>query len=152
ARICAVLAGDLHHYSRYTAPAAGTSFITAGGGGAYFSPTHYLKSFRRLSWLGNDTDITLKCRVEDGKATDATACWPSRTTSRRLSLNTLAFPFMNYGFAISLGVFYWLMVWIYATTRFEGGPYKGSSVNEVLLSDQFRFRDLFLVTPLAAAT
>ena len=78
ARICAVLSGDLHHYSRYVAKdgGGGASFFTAGGGGAYFSPTHYLKSVRKFTWLGQDVDLTLRCKIKDGKSTDKPSCWP----------------------------------------------------------------------------
>jgi hypothetical protein len=152
ARICAVIAGDLHHYSRYEAP-TGTSFVTAGGGGAYFSPTHYLKNKLRLDWIGSEVDLKLGCKIEGGQKTGHAACWPSRGTSRRLSLKTLAFPFMNYGFAVFLGIFYWLMIWVFATTKFEGGPWPGKDVSAVLLDPNFKiFPNVFIVTPFAAAT
>ena len=54
---------DLHHYSRYEAP-TGTSSVTAGGGGAYFSPTHYLKNRLRLNWVGNELDLKLVKAVD----------------------------------------------------------------------------------------
>ena len=111
-----MIAGDLHHYSRYFAKEHGTSFVTAGGGGAYFSPTHYLKDTRRLLWGGTKIDLDLRCQLKDGKSTGDPSCWPSRSKSRRLSLSTLAFPFRNYGFAVALGVIYWLMIWVFATT------------------------------------
>ena len=117
ARICAVLAGDLHHYSRYTAKDVGTSFFTAGGGGAYFAPTHILKNSRKINWLGEKIELKLKSQIKKGKSTGRPACWPSRGTSRRLSFMTLAFPFRYYGFAVCLGFFYWMMTWLYATTR-----------------------------------
>ncbi len=65
AKVCAVLAGDLHHYSRYVAvrslsetedvsdknsPLLGTQFITCGGGGAFAHATHGLKSSLELKW------------------------------------------------------------------------------------------------------
>jgi hypothetical protein len=155
ARICAVLAGDLHHYSRYVPSDRkhGTSFFTAGGGGAYFSPTHYLRSIRKLKWLGKEFDLSLKCKVKDGVSTEKASCWPSRGTSRRLSLSTLLFPFRNYGFAVALGVFYWLLTWFYATTRLEGTNWHYQSVGDILIKDpDFKiWPHLFLVTPLAAA-
>lgn len=154
ARICAVIAGDLHHYSRYEAKDAGTSFVTAGGGGAYFSPTHYLKNVRKMSWGGKPAALDIRCKIKDGKSTGEPSCWPSRGESRRLSLLTLGFPFKNYGFAVALGIFYWLMTWVFATTRFEGGPWKYKSVGDILIRDpEFSwFPDLFILTPLAAAT
>ena len=50
AKICAVLAGDWHHYSRYTNDKLGTQFITSGGGGAFAHATHGLKSHIELKW------------------------------------------------------------------------------------------------------
>ncbi len=37
-KILAVLAGDWHHYSRYTCDKLGVQFITCGGGGALPMP------------------------------------------------------------------------------------------------------------------
>lgn len=50
AKICAVLAGDWHHYSRYTNEDLGTQFITSGGGGAFTHATHGLKKNIKISW------------------------------------------------------------------------------------------------------
>ena len=72
ARIAAVIAGDLHHYSRYYSKELGTSFFTAGGGGAYFSPTHYLKDKRKL--LGSEAGA--RPALQDRG-------WPDRRTNRR---------------------------------------------------------------------
>jgi hypothetical protein len=155
ARICAVLSGDLHHYSRYVAKdsGGGASFFTAGGGGAYFSPTHYLKSVRKFTWLGQDVDLTFRCKIKNGKSTDKPSCWPSRGTSRRLSLATLLFPFRNYGFAVSLGIFYWLITWFFATTRLEGSNWRFQEVGDILNKDpDFHwFPHIFIIAPLAAA-
>jgi hypothetical protein len=153
ARICAVLAGDLHHYSRYTAKGSATSFVTAGGGGAYFSPTHYLQNVRKINWLGDDVELDLKCKIKDGSRTAEASCWPSRGTSRRLSLLTLLFPFKNYGFAVTLGIFYWLLTWFFATTRLEGSNWKFDIVGDILNKDpDFHwFPHIFVVAPLAAA-
>jgi hypothetical protein len=48
--VCAVLAGDWHHYSRYDAPKLGVQFITCGGGGAFAHATHVLKTRLKLNW------------------------------------------------------------------------------------------------------
>jgi hypothetical protein len=50
ARIVAVVAGDWHHYARYTAPELGVHFFTAGGGGSFLHPTHVLKNEISVSW------------------------------------------------------------------------------------------------------
>jgi hypothetical protein len=153
ARIGAVIAGDLHHYSRYHSKDAGTSFITAGGGGAYFSPTHYLQNIRRISWGGKKIDLDLRCQLKDGKSTGRPSCWPSRGESRRLSLWTLGFPFRNYGFAVALGVIYWLIIWVFARTAYQGSEPIYNTVGDVLVRDpKFHYwPDVLLLTPLAAA-
>jgi hypothetical protein len=149
ARIAAVVAGDLHHYSRYQSKETGTQFVTAGGGGAYFSPTHYLQDTRKISWGGSKTTLELDCQIKDGKSTGKASCWPTRSESRRLSLWTLTFPFKNYGYAVALGVIYWVMIWMFSTT-----PYNGSTVGETLIQnpDFHWWPGLFLLAPLAAAT
>jgi hypothetical protein len=50
ARICAVIAGDLHHYARYYTPDLGVHFVTSGGGGAFLHPTHVLKNEITVRW------------------------------------------------------------------------------------------------------
>lgn len=118
ARIAAVLAGDLHHYSRYHAAGPNAHFITSGGGGAYFSPTHVLADQLRLKMRGETHRLDLKCQIKDGAPTGKAACWPSRLESRGLGLSVLGFPLRNYGFAMCLGAFYWLMTWLFSTTSF----------------------------------
>ncbi|MCB1507073.1 MAG: metallophosphoesterase [Hyphomicrobiaceae bacterium] len=55
AKICAVLAGDWHHYSRYENPDLGIQFITCGGGGAFAHATHQLKTELELHWAEKTT-------------------------------------------------------------------------------------------------
>ncbi|MEQ1651253.1 MAG: hypothetical protein ABL897_02065 [Hyphomicrobium sp.] len=50
AKICAVIAGDWHHYSRYYSEELGIQFVTAGGGGAFAHATHGLKNGIDLIW------------------------------------------------------------------------------------------------------
>ncbi len=153
ARICAVIAGDLHHYARCVTEGTATNFITAGGGGAYFSPTHYLQNKRRTRWLGKEVEINLRCQQKNGKPTGKPSCWPSRGKSRRMSLSTLLFPFRNYGFAVALGAIYWLFIWVFATTSLQGTRWRSPLVSNILLHDpDFKwFPHLFLIPPLAAA-
>jgi hypothetical protein len=69
------LTGDLHHYSRYSPPGDGRdSKITAGGGGAYLSATHWLPRERRLPPVVGGPDVlnTLQCH------------WPEAGVSRKL--------------------------------------------------------------------
>ena len=104
---------------------------------------------RRLAWGGTKLDLDLRCQLKDGKSTGEPSCWPTRGTSRRLSLSTLAFPFRNYGFAVALGVIYWLIIWVFATTPFDGSdPQKYKTVGDVLnLDPAFHWwPDLLLLT------
>lgn len=50
AKVCAVLAGDWHHYSRYHSEQLGSQFITCGGGGAFAHATHSLRNKLTLRW------------------------------------------------------------------------------------------------------
>ncbi len=50
ARVPLVLAGDLHHYSRYYSEEAGVNMITSGGGGAFAHATHQLKKRMKVNW------------------------------------------------------------------------------------------------------
>jgi hypothetical protein len=50
AKVMAVLAGDWHHYSRYTCERLGIQFITCGGGGAFAHATHGLRRRISLNW------------------------------------------------------------------------------------------------------
>lgn len=61
ANVPLVLAGDLHHYSRYFSEDAGVHMITSGGGGAFAHATHQLKSRMKVDWAvktGNPTRVT----------------------------------------------------------------------------------------------
>jgi hypothetical protein len=48
--ICAVIAGDWHHYNRYYAPGIDVHLFTSGGGGSFLHPTHTLKNEISITW------------------------------------------------------------------------------------------------------
>ena len=50
AKVCAVVAGDWHHYNRYSSAELGVHFFTAGGGGSFLHPTHVLKNDISVRW------------------------------------------------------------------------------------------------------
>jgi hypothetical protein len=98
--IVAMLAGDLHHYSRYESVISNnskiTQLITAGGGGAFMHPTHNLeKAFRFENGFG----ATLK------------GVFPSGKNSRQLAWKNLAFPWLNKGMSLFLGIIYLFIDW-----------------------------------------
>ncbi len=132
ARVCAVLAGDLHHYSRYFAPELGLNFITTGGGGAYFSPTHWLKDKVELNWSKQKFDLYMSGPQNGSPEGSAEACWPSRSESRKMSVDILAFPYFNYWFSVCLGILYWIMTWQFAWTKISI-PSEGGKENRVIL-------------------
>jgi hypothetical protein len=96
----------------------GTQFVTSGGGGAFLHPTHALADTVNIDrpddgivWLGGRVKtLTLAERPASGpKAAPEKACYPSRSESRRMLAGNLAFPVYNPGFAVILGVIYWLL-------------------------------------------
>lgn len=120
ARIHAVLAGDTHHYSRYSAAEDGTQFITSGGGGAFLHPTHQLTDNIRVTWMGEDRNLSLKTEPGEGhKATGTPACYPSREDSLKLLSGNRNFPFMNWQFSLTLGFIYWVAAQLLLAPRDE---------------------------------
>ncbi len=109
ARVLAVLSGDLHHYSRYSASVAGAQFITAGGGGAFLHPTHHLKDKIEAAWVRQKQVLSLKTTPDaDHKPSEREACYPARKESQRLALGNWKFPAINPRFCLTLGVIYWI--------------------------------------------
>jgi hypothetical protein len=182
-KICAVIAGDWHHYAHYHAPELGTHFITSGGGGSFLHPTHVLKDSIKVRWPqdraspGEQVDITGKgtgagwrtddvdIRLGDGRGDGAAGrlgnsarealegvtrgrvgrigrrsepaepkVYPDKTTSLRLSFGNLLFPFLNYPFAVGIGVAYWLVTWQFHETTKRYGISKGR-IDQVSLFD-----------------
>ncbi len=100
-RVCLVLSGDVHHYSRYQAP-DNLQFITAGGGGAFLHPTHTLR--RKVSAFWNRKRVELCLAKKQGSEEEA--CYPSRRESRRYALRNCAFAFLNLKFTALMGALY----------------------------------------------
>ena len=184
AKVYAVLAGDLHHYSRFATPLkeAGITplnvqFITCGGGGAFAHATHGLKSEVTLTWpeveaeqtrggaaarakaapseterqpdaplsrspdfgrMGEKALASLSAPLAPGtmgftdRLTGASVhtahapesdyklrpakIYPSRTTSRLLSLKNFWLPVRNWPFALFVGCVYFLYAWVFQTS------------------------------------
>lgn len=68
ARVPLVLAGDLHHYSRYYSPEAGVHMITSGGGGAFAHATHQLQSRMSVEWAAKTRNPARVASAEDSPA------------------------------------------------------------------------------------
>src|SRR5215471_6754547 len=113
-----VLSGDTHHYSRYAGDDGVTQFITSGGGGAFLHSTHQLKPTIDLDrakdgflWLGvRVKQLSLGRDPNPAKAASpGEARYPAREESLAMLTGNFKFSADNPGFAILLGVLYWLL-------------------------------------------
>lgn len=103
AHVRAWISGDKHHYVRYEA-ADGGQRITAGGGGAYLSPTHHLPK-------------AITVPPEESRARGRTdpvpferrGVFPDATTSLRLRWGVLRLPLLIPAFAALMGGVYTLL-------------------------------------------
>lgn len=118
-RICTVISGDKHHYSRYWGEKTGTQFITSGGGGAFLHTTHHLKDSIVLYWFRTAAErLNLAKKTTDsGVENQEDVCFPTRAESRSLAKKNFLFPLVNWDFCISLGVAYALIGMVIVTAR-----------------------------------
>ncbi|HTJ83906.1 MAG TPA: hypothetical protein VL400_19440 [Polyangiaceae bacterium] len=102
-RLRMVIAGDLHHYRRHVVGSNPKRpvrhLVTAGGGGAFLHPTH--------GW--RDVDSKGVGTTAGGERMQLVASYPSKATSRWLTLWCLAFPWTNRWFMIASGAVYGLV-------------------------------------------
>lgn len=129
ARIVAILTGDLHHYSRYIETDKNKDYecqlFTAGGGGAFTHPTHFLKPEER--YPDNMKRVL-------GKTT-----FPSKKQSRKLAWMNLAFPFLSLKLMLFFGFFHLLTTWF-----LQSGDIEGHTFMERMLSAD-SFSQIFIV-------
>ena len=127
-RLCLILTGDSHHYSRFTEEQR--HYITAGGGGAFTHPTHQLKD-RDFAWnypppgspapppLSPGDDAPPRFRRTFRLARDAQSneprVYPPRRRSRWIAWRNLAFAFYNWDYALTLGLWCGLFAWMLNT-------------------------------------
>jgi hypothetical protein len=131
AKVCTIITGDTHHYNRYRGTENGLNLITAGGGGAYLSPTHDTPDTIKVPWNKELHEFSLRQKTEGGPGAKPgmtePSLFPSRATSRALSWWLLLFPFHNRAFSFGgLGIIYWLLTWALLNTPVNGGNYGGS--------------------------
>jgi len=108
-RLMLSIAGDLHHYRRYSSADA-SHLITCGCGGAFTHPTHELP----------------KTAAPDG-FTHAMS-FPKARDSRRLTRRNLQFPFLNKYFGLAPAFAYLLVAW-------SNGVYLGTTIGEVEIAE-----------------
>ncbi len=114
-----ILAGDLHHYSRYQND-YGDHLITAGGGGAFLTGTHHLPFQVPDLCTPALASIAPERKPGDEAAFKAAEFpYPNRSDSRRLTLGALLLAFRpaNFPFALTIGAIYWLFVWTLMLAR-----------------------------------
>jgi hypothetical protein len=132
-RLELVLAGDRHHYARYTlrpppsvdgspgsdptpdAPPTATHRITAGGGGAFLAPTHDLPTRVRLP-VDPRATMSRKRRRRPRRPLpqhhyELATCYPDRTRSRLLASAALLMPVRNPGVLWVTGLAHVMLLW-----------------------------------------
>ncbi len=137
--LIATLTGDLHHYSHYAGTRdngktiAPIHNVTAGGGGAFLHPTHFLKEeLQELTANGITEDLKLQAR------------FPSKDESHRLAFKNFLFPFLNPGFGIALGTIFLFIVWMLQSSAPVGSrslisQLSTSTTLEAFLRNTFNF-------------
>ena len=131
AAIPVMLAGDVHHYSRFESP-SGEQMIVCGGGGAYVVGTHQVP-LRVPRVEGRRSHLTVReqhkrarrpgsrqnavgepAEREDRQFRASEFCYPSRDESKRLALGALLLVrrFEHWPFLLFLGVVSALFAWL----------------------------------------
>jgi Calcineurin-like phosphoesterase len=126
AEICAIIAGDLHHYSHYISDDPRRSppmhVIVSGGGGAFAHPTHDQRNkieieapvvTRELLNVGHELLLEAP---QKNYSFRAKTFYPSRPLSRLIALKNLWLPFHNRGFAALVGFVYFFYAWVFHTS------------------------------------
>jgi hypothetical protein len=90
------LAGDSHHYSRYSKKEGGSHKITSGGGGAFLHPTQHLNS---------------KIKIREGEL-ELKKIFPLKRDSFRLLFLNIFFPILNPEFSAFMGILYLFISWL----------------------------------------
>jgi len=116
------ISGDLHHYRRHAAE-DGTQKITAGGGGAFLSPTH---GSNVDCIQEEDLDGTVRRRFRQA------ACWPDVVTSGKLCWGNLLFPIYNPLFGGLTGPLYAVLAGVGL-----GNAVEGKSVSRIYLEGAY---------------
>ncbi|HEY8474931.1 MAG TPA: metallophosphoesterase [Natronosporangium sp.] len=104
AQLRMLLAGDQHHYARYTGP--DRELVTAGGGGAYLIATHNLPE--RITVPPPETIVR---KASPRKEYELAGRFPDAARSRRLGWGVFArLPWRNPGFTALVGAVHMLLM------------------------------------------
>jgi len=116
--LAVVLAGDMHHYARYT-PRTGTDGperFTCGGGGAFLHGTHQLPE--------TPSPISIGATRQHYRLADSV--YPDKATSRRLRDRAWQLPARNASFCALVALLYFLLDWILHSATPPAGSMIGS--------------------------
>lgn len=106
------LAGDLHHYARYTKGEGDKAYhkITSGGGGAFMHPTHNLPEYLEKLREGEKDWVN---GIEDKeKAFKLKSSFPSKAASKSMLWGNIMFPFKNKQFGFFMAAVYLVFAWV----------------------------------------
>ncbi|WP_415646857.1 metallophosphoesterase family protein [Stackebrandtia soli] len=99
-----VLTGDRHHYAHYRELGGPRHLITAGGGGAYLSPTHNLPDL-----LQAPPPDSMARHGSPVRTYEAAMTYPSKRESWRYAAKVFwRLPWLNFGFVVLLGLIHLL--------------------------------------------
>lgn len=152
AKLCGILSGDTHHYSRYNESEELGDFnlFTAGGGGAYFHGTHQLTDKIAFNWLGRDLSFRLTDNRKpqpsahgaqpSPKQTHQRACYPNRAQSCWRAMTNVLFPLRNPTFAMAMGFIYWLLTWSLAELNVTPQFQMDEGAKEQVIEETRNFR------------
>jgi hypothetical protein len=138
------LSGDLHLYARY-ASADGENKIIAGGGGAYLSPTHHLRTPVRQPSPSPPQERP----VESARRFELRQVFPSKDESRRLRGRIFGQIYRNRGFFLVTAAAYALVAMAVPAERlfdFAGGLQMVAAVLPVTLAGLVVFAGLYAFT------
>jgi Calcineurin-like phosphoesterase len=140
--VCAIIAGDLHHYSRYQSepskvdikPITARSetpvghalpdmhLITSGGGGAFAHPTHDQKGHidvrKEVAGAARVKKLAHKGAPDEAQdfvrfSAGRRQFYPTKNRSRLLALKNVFLPFHNWRFSAFVGVVYMIFAWVF---------------------------------------
>jgi hypothetical protein len=135
------VAGDLHHYTRYSRRSSAdggeratspSHKITSGGGGAFLHPTHDLRPEVEIVVDPDDPGDRATYRME--------AAYPARTTSRWLALRALGLPLRNLSFMMVPALIAVALLW---TNQFGLRSLGGTDETFAAAAERWGWSDLF---------
>ena len=103
-KVYLMIAGDIHHYSRYSESKSGREFITAGGGGAFLHPTHQLPESLVGEWSRERINLRL---AQDKSNPQKDSCYPDKKTSKKTVMGKLEIYVPELGFLHRTRCYFW---------------------------------------------